>query len=75
MASTHRFTAILSKEEDQYVALCPELDVASQGKSVEEARANLVEALETLFETAPPDEMRTRVRGPVWITSVEIEVA
>ena len=49
---TRQLTAIIEREEDAYVALCPELDIASQGKTVAEARANLKEALELFFETA-----------------------
>lgn len=40
--------AVITQEDGAYVALCPEYDVASQGDTPEEARANLVEAL-TLF--------------------------
>lgn len=75
MERTHQFTAILSKEEDQYVALCPELDIASQGATVEEARANLVEALELFFETASPEEVRGRLHQEVFVTSVEVKVS
>ena len=49
-------TAIIEREDDGYVALCPELDIASQGDSVEEAKRNLAEALELFFETADPSE-------------------
>jgi hypothetical protein len=45
MAKSQRLTAIIEREGDGFVALCPELDIASQGGTVEEARANLVEAL------------------------------
>ncbi len=45
-----QFSAVIEKEDDWYVALCPELDVASQGKSVEEALANLKEAAELYLE-------------------------
>ena len=48
MSSPHRLTAIIEREGDGYVSLCPEIDIASQGSSIEQARANLVEAL-TLF--------------------------
>ena len=51
-----KLTAIIEREGDGYVSLCPELDIASQGGSVEEARDNLREALELLFETASPEE-------------------
>ena len=50
-------TAIIEREGEGYVALCPEVDVASQGDTVDEARANLGEALELFFETASPEEI------------------
>ncbi len=58
-----QLTAIIEREGDGYVALCPEYDIASQGNSIEEARANLREALELFFETASPDEVQTRSRS------------
>ena len=57
---TKQLTAIIEREGDGYVALCPEVDVASQGDSVDEARANLVEALTLFFETASEGEIRDR---------------
>lgn len=51
---THKLTAIIEREGDGYVSLCPELDIASQGNTVEQARENLKEALELFFETASP---------------------
>ena len=48
MKTAQRLTAIIEREDDGFVALCPELDVASEGASIEEARVNLIEAL-TLF--------------------------
>jgi predicted RNase H-like HicB family nuclease len=45
MQRSERLTAVTEREDDGFVALCPELDIASQGRAVEEARANLVEAL------------------------------
>ena len=74
MAKPLRLTAILSREEDGYVSLCPELDVASQGDSVEEARKNLVEALELFFETASPSEIAQRLHHEVFVTQVEVAV-
>ena len=53
-------TAIVEREGDGYVALCPEVDVASQGQSVAEARKNLKEALELFFETASQEEIKRR---------------
>ncbi len=54
-------TAIIEREGDGYVALCPELDIASQGGTVEEARSNLREAVELFFETASPEERGSRI--------------
>jgi predicted RNA binding protein YcfA (HicA-like mRNA interferase family) len=48
-----------------FVALCPELDIASEGKTIEEARANLVEALSLFFETADPSEVVRRFHDEV----------
>ncbi len=67
-----KLTAIIEREGDGYVALCPELDIASQGKTIEEARDNLQEALELFFETASPEEVKHRLHGEVFITQVEV---
>ncbi len=67
-----RLTAIIEREGDGYVALCPGLDVASQGDSVEHARDNLREALELFFETASPQEVARRLSGDVFVTYVEV---
>jgi len=61
MKSTQQFTAIIEREGDGYVSLCPELDIASQGDNIEEARQNLIEALELFFETADPSEVKNRL--------------
>ena len=68
-------TAIIEREGNGYVALCPELDIASQGDSLEEARDNLIEALELFFETAPDNEIQDRLRGEIYITRVSISIA
>lgn len=67
---TYRFSALITKEEDWYVARCPELAVTSQGKDVESARANLREAIELYLDTwgAPPE---TASQEPFW-TVVEV---
>jgi len=70
-----RLTAIIEHEGSGYVALCPELDIASQGESIEQARSNLVEALELFFETASEEEIKERLHGEVYVTTVEIAVA
>ena len=67
-------TAIIEREDDGFVSLCPELDIASQGSSIEEARANLVEALTLFFETADPSEVSRRLRSEVFVTQVEVPV-
>jgi predicted RNase H-like HicB family nuclease len=72
MSQTRLLTAIIEKEGDGYVALCPEVDVASQGYSVEEARSNLKEALDLFFESADPSEIAQRLDSEVFITQVEV---
>lgn len=72
--TTHTYTAILEKEEDMFVALCPELDVASQGATVEEAMANLREAVELFLECADPTEIARRVHTDVFVTRFEATV-
>lgn len=74
MKETRQLTAIIEREGDGYVALCPELDIASQGDSVEEARDNLREALELFFETADRSEIDRRLHGEVFVTSVEVAI-
>jgi len=56
-------TAVIERDGDGFVALCPEVDVASQGSTVQEARANLAEALELFFETASESEIMRRLRS------------
>jgi predicted RNase H-like HicB family nuclease len=62
----HQFTAIIEREGDGYVALCPELDIASQGDSVEAAKQNLVEALELFYEVADATEIHQRLHTEVF---------
>ncbi len=69
-----RLTAIIQREGTGYVALCPELDIASQGDSVEEARENLRTALELFFECASATEVEQRFGGDVFVTQVEVGV-
>lgn len=71
---TKHLTAVIQREGDGFVALCPELDIASQGDSVEDARTNLREALELFFETASPEEINRRTKGEVFVTQMEIAV-
>ena len=74
MQQTRQLTAIIGREDNGYVALCPELDIASQGDTVESARINLVEALELFFEAADPSEVARRLHGEVFVTRVEVMV-
>lgn len=69
-----QLTAIIEREEGGYVSLCPELDIASQGNTIEEARENLREALELFFETASPTEIQTRLHEEVYVTRVDVAV-
>jgi predicted RNase H-like HicB family nuclease len=55
-----RFTTIIHKEDVLYVSLCPELDIASQGSNIEEAKDNLKEAVELFFECASAEEVKLR---------------
>ncbi len=74
MKTSQRVTAIIEREDDGFVALCPEFDIASQGGSIEEARANLIEALTLFFETASPSELTRRLHGELFVTQVEVPV-
>ncbi|MBU1194030.1 MAG: type II toxin-antitoxin system HicB family antitoxin [Proteobacteria bacterium] len=67
-------TAIIEKEDAGYTALCPELDIASQGETVSEAKDNLKEALELFFECASPEEIQGRFHGEMYITQMEVSV-
>ena len=74
MSDVRRFTAMIYREGDGFVALCPELDVASQGDTVEKARRNLVEAVELFFEMASPAEVVERLRSEVYVTRLDVAV-
>ena len=58
---TRQLTSIIKREGNGYVSLCPELDIASQGETIEQARENLREALELFFECASLEEVNTRL--------------
>lgn len=68
---THSYTAIVEKEGGLYVALCPELDVASQGPTVEQATANLKDAVELFLECADAEEIKRRLHTEVFVTRFE----
>lgn len=74
MTKKFQFTAVIEKEGEGYVSLCPELDIASQGSSVEEASANLKEAVELFLETASASEVSQRLHEEVFVTRMEVAV-
>ncbi|WP_374688992.1 type II toxin-antitoxin system HicB family antitoxin [Promineifilum sp.] len=74
MKRRQQFTAIIEREGEWYVATCPELDIASQGMTVEEARDNLVEAIELFLEVADPSEIQERLHNEVFVTQVGVLV-
>jgi predicted RNase H-like HicB family nuclease len=69
-----QLTAIIEREGDGYVALCPELDIASQGDNIEQARENLREALTLFFESASVEEIHRRLHEEVYVTQIEVGV-
>ena len=74
MSTLRRLTAVIEREGDGYVALFPEFDIASQGDTVEDAWANLAEALALFFESADASEIERRFQPDVFITQVEVLV-
>ena len=74
MKKRRQFTAIIEREGDGYVSLCPELDIASQGGTIEEARNNLTEAIELFFEHASESEIKERLHDEIFVTRLEVSV-
>ena len=70
MEKVLQLTAVIEREEDGYVATCPELDVVSQGYTVEEARSNLLEAVEGFFEAASLSEIRRRLKKETYVMPI-----
>jgi len=66
--------AVIQRSEKYFVAHCPELDVVSQGKTVEEAHGNIAEAVELFLETASPAELQQRLHKEIYISPLEIGV-
>ena len=71
---TEVYTAVVYPEDDGFVSWCPELDVASQGDTKEEARANLREAVQLFLETASPEEIAERKHSQATTTPLEVQV-
>ncbi len=69
------YSAIIQKEDNMYVSICPELDIASQGYSIEEAKMNLKEAIELFLETASQQEILDRALNEFYLTSLEVQLA
>jgi predicted RNase H-like HicB family nuclease len=74
MKQMRQFTGIIEREGNWFVALCPELDIASQGNTVEEARTNLIEAIELFFEVADASEIEGRLHTEVFVTRMEVAI-
>ena len=71
---SRHLTAIVEREGEGYVAVCPQVDVASQGLIVGEARENLAEALTLFVETASANDIDQRLRGEIYVTQIEVAV-
>ena len=71
---TRTITATIWREDDGYVSICSELDIASQGSTIEEARENLREAVELFFETAHSNEISERLNREIYISPLEVEI-
>jgi predicted RNase H-like HicB family nuclease len=69
-----QFTALIEREGDKYASLCPELDIASQGNTIEEARGNLQEAIELFFQSASAEEIQSRLHEEVYVTRLEVAI-
>lgn len=67
-------TAVIEKEDNMYISLCPELDIASQGNTPDEAKSNLIEALELFYETASETESSGSLHNELQISRVTVNV-
>ena len=70
MNTKRLLTAVVEREGDGYVATCRELDIVSQGNTIEEARRNLVETVEGFFEVASASEIRRRLKTETYVMSI-----
>lgn len=69
-----KLSVIIQRENQGYVSLCPELDIASQGDTDEDARKNLREALDSFFECAPLKEIQQRMPGKIYVSQIEVAI-
>lgn len=67
-----KLTAVIEKEGDWYVATCPELGVASQGRDLREAEAMIQEAVELLLEEADEEEIQRRLNRGVLVKELDL---
>jgi predicted RNase H-like HicB family nuclease len=67
---THSFTAVVHREDDMYVAECPEVGTIDQGETIEEAIAGLKEATRLYLE-----EFSLPEKSPRFVTSIEVSYA
>jgi len=67
-----KLTAVIEKEGKWYVATCPELGVASQGKTLEEAESMIQEAVQLLLEEADEAEIKRRLNRGVKVKRLEV---
>jgi predicted RNase H-like HicB family nuclease len=75
MNKSPKLTALIERENEVYVSFCPELDIASQGKTIEEAHHNLQEAVELFFEAASSSEIAERLPTEMYIAPLEVNIA
>ena len=68
---TKSFTAIVYQEDDMYIAECPEVGTVDQGSTIEEALANLKEAIGLYLEECPLPQETT----PRFLTNIEVSYA
>lgn len=74
MKKTIELTAVIEKEDNLYISLCPELDIASQGNTPVAAKSNLIEAIELFYETASESEINKRLHNELQISRVSINI-
>lgn len=74
MNKNYTFTVIIEKEDNMYVAVCTELDIASQGNTIIEAKENLKQAIELFIETADPSEVESRTTKEQYISTLEVAI-
>ena len=74
MKMTRTLTANIWREGEGYVSHRPELNIASQGDTVEEATANLQEAIDLFFEAADSAKVAERLKPEMYVTTLEVNV-